>query len=368
MSFYLQNESTGVEEERGISWTVHLEPAEQIEGAVNQTNFRRLDDLDAQTGIIFASAFAAEPNEEGGSGNNNQEYQVIAEGGEPDNRIMLAIIANILIIIAVFGLFTTILVQLVRDWGNECDRQLKTWCIVWLSRFLLASVIRSVTIIISKAYQTPSPLAMVLVVNALHLFGIGWWFYGINLIYSNPPESTCRKNYSIALFLFWFQFVQIFVPVLLPIILCVIILYILNRNGIRAEKKNVPEELLCKIQAIPFIEHIRNLNGSAHVTIFDENQSNIEAQAYSDKGPETQLQAKEGGDASQLAREKSITISKSCPICVQEIEDNATIRVLPCDSRHIFHLECIDGWFKQNCVCPICRSDVVELLNETQAK
>ncbi|KAJ1608072.1 ring domain-containing protein [Cryptosporidium canis] len=367
MSFYLHNENTGVEEERGISWTVHLEPAEQIEGIINQTNFRRLDDPEIQADVLFSDAFSAELNE-GGSTSNHPEYQVIAENGETNNRVMFAIIANILIIVAVFGLFATILVQLVRDWESECDRQLKTWCIVWLSRFLLASVIRSITIIISKVYQIQSPFIMVLIVNVLHLFGIGWWFYGINLIYSNPPELTCRKNYPIALFLFWFQFVQIFVPVLLPIILCVIILYILHRNGIRAEKKNVPEELLCKIQAIPFVEHIRNLNGSAHVTIFDENQTNIETQAYTNKVSETQSFSKEGDNLPELTKEKSITISKSCPICVQEIEDDATIRVLPCDSRHIFHLECIDGWFKQNCVCPICRSDVVQLLNSTQAK
>ncbi|CUV07405.1 unnamed protein product [Cryptosporidium hominis] len=368
MSFYLPNENTGVDEELGISWTVHLEPAEEIEDVINQSNFRRLEDPETQANITFANAFSAEPCEGSTTHNNNQEYQVITENGEADNRIMLAIAVNILIMVAIFGIFTTILVQLVRDWGNKCDIQLKTWCIVWLSRFLLTSVIRSMTIIISKVYQTQSPFILVLIVNVLHIFGIAWWFYGINLIYSNPPELTCRKNYSIALFLFWFQFVQIFVPILLPIILCVLILYILHRNGIRTEKKNVPEELLCKIQAIPFVEHVRNLNNSAHVTIFDENQSVVETQHYPGSKSETRLNVMQDDSTPSFNKEKSITISKSCPICVQEIEDDATIRVLPCDSRHIFHLECIDGWFKQNCVCPICRSDIVQILNETQAK
>ncbi|OII74979.1 RING domain-containing protein [Cryptosporidium ubiquitum] len=367
MSFYLQNESTGVDEEQGISWTVHLEPAEEIEGVVNQSNFRRLEDSGIRTNVIFTNAFTVEPCGEE-SANNSPEYQVITENRDTNNRIMLAIVVNLLIMISVFCLFTTILVQLLRDWGSKCDRQLKTWCIVWLSRFLLTSVIRSMSIIILKVYQSPSPFILVLIVNVLHIFGIAWWFYGIHLIYSNPPELTCRKNYSIALFLFWFQFVQIFVPILLPILLCVLILYILHRNGIRTEKKNVPEELLCKIQAIPFNEHIRNLSNSAHVTIFDENQTIIETQPYSGNLSESQLNIKEDGNSLSYTKEKSITISKSCPICVQEIEDDSTIRVLPCDSRHIFHLECIDGWFKQNCVCPICRSDVVQLLNETQAK
>ncbi|KAF7455910.1 zinc finger, C3HC4 type (RING finger) domain-containing protein [Cryptosporidium felis] len=360
MSFYLQNESTGVDEENGISWVVHLEPAEEVERASIQTNFRRLNNSELQLDLILTDSLVTEYRNENPS-NTIREYEVITEN-ETNNRIMLAIIVNIFILLGIFGLFTTTLILLIRDWGNQCDRLLKMWCIVWLSRFLLTSIIRSLSAIISKVYQRQSPFALVLVVNILHIFGIGWWFYGINLIYTNPPELTCRRNYSIALFLFWFQFVQIFTPILFPVILCILILYILHRNGVQTEKKNVPEDLLCKIQAIPFTEHIKNLNSSVNVTVFNEDQISTETAGSQNNLSGTPLPFDE---KPILIKEKSITINKSCPICVQEIEDEATIRVLPCDPRHIFHIECIDGWFKENCVCPICRSDVVLLLKGT---
>jgi hypothetical protein len=51
---------------------------------------------------------------------------------------------------------------------------------------------------------------------------------------------------------------------------------------------------------------------------------------------------------------------EKCPICYQEIEeDNKGIAKLYC--KHIFHLNCINRWFKQkeidnqDLVCPVCR-------------
>ncbi|TYZ64264.1 hypothetical protein PybrP1_003129 [[Pythium] brassicae (nom. inval.)] len=45
-----------------------------------------------------------------------------------------------------------------------------------------------------------------------------------------------------------------------------------------------------------------------------------------------------------------------CPICLIEFEDDEDVRNLPC--RHIFHVPCIDEWFRRNTSCPMCKSDV----------
>ncbi|KAG0494656.1 hypothetical protein HPP92_005650 [Vanilla planifolia] len=45
-----------------------------------------------------------------------------------------------------------------------------------------------------------------------------------------------------------------------------------------------------------------------------------------------------------------------CAICLNEFEDDETIRLLPkCD--HVFHQECIDAWLATHVTCPVCRTN-----------
>ncbi|GAA5912754.1 RING-H2 finger protein [Sporobolomyces salmoneus] len=51
----------------------------------------------------------------------------------------------------------------------------------------------------------------------------------------------------------------------------------------------------------------------------------------------------------------------SCPICVCEFTEGDSIRILPCDARHQFHVECIDPWLLGvSRLCPLCRLDLGE--------
>ncbi|KAH0453248.1 hypothetical protein IEQ34_017572 [Dendrobium chrysotoxum] len=45
-----------------------------------------------------------------------------------------------------------------------------------------------------------------------------------------------------------------------------------------------------------------------------------------------------------------------CAICLNEFEDDETIRLLPeCD--HVFHQECVDAWLGTHVTCPVCRTN-----------
>ena len=46
-----------------------------------------------------------------------------------------------------------------------------------------------------------------------------------------------------------------------------------------------------------------------------------------------------------------------CSVCLGNIVEDATIRVLP-NCKHIFHVACVDKWFSSNTTCPICRTEV----------
>lgn len=50
-----------------------------------------------------------------------------------------------------------------------------------------------------------------------------------------------------------------------------------------------------------------------------------------------------------------------CPICLSTFEDDSVCRQLPSPCCHVFHKSCVDEWFLQSHVCPVCRRDVSAL-------
>ncbi|CAK9184249.1 unnamed protein product [Ilex paraguariensis] len=46
-----------------------------------------------------------------------------------------------------------------------------------------------------------------------------------------------------------------------------------------------------------------------------------------------------------------------CAVCLSELENNETVRVLP-KCNHCFHIDCIDMWFQSHSSCPLCRAPV----------
>nr|CAD1838010.1 unnamed protein product [Ananas comosus var. bracteatus] len=51
----------------------------------------------------------------------------------------------------------------------------------------------------------------------------------------------------------------------------------------------------------------------------------------------------------------------ACPICLDELEAGAEVRVLP-RCKHTFHRSCIDQWLGvRSEICPLCRDHVVDI-------
>lgn len=51
-----------------------------------------------------------------------------------------------------------------------------------------------------------------------------------------------------------------------------------------------------------------------------------------------------------------------CSICLSDIAEGSQVRILPEPCGHIFHLDCIDQWFKQSYVCPLCKRSMRSIL------
>jgi hypothetical protein len=55
------------------------------------------------------------------------------------------------------------------------------------------------------------------------------------------------------------------------------------------------------------------------------------------------------------------TVGKdSCAVCMCDFESGDMLRLLPC--LHRYHQQCIDPWFKDKTLCPVCNQDVCKLL------
>lgn len=52
----------------------------------------------------------------------------------------------------------------------------------------------------------------------------------------------------------------------------------------------------------------------------------------------------------------------SCCVCMTDFENDDEIRDCPCS--HVYHVGCIDEWFKQKPTCPVCRKDMRDYFKE----
>ncbi|KAF5739762.1 RING-H2 finger protein ATL11-like [Tripterygium wilfordii] len=50
--------------------------------------------------------------------------------------------------------------------------------------------------------------------------------------------------------------------------------------------------------------------------------------------------------------------SLECAVCINEFEDDETLRLIP-KCSHAFHPECIDAWLGSHVTCPVCRANLV---------
>ncbi|CAH8331676.1 unnamed protein product [Eruca vesicaria subsp. sativa] len=63
---------------------------------------------------------------------------------------------------------------------------------------------------------------------------------------------------------------------------------------------------------------------------------------------------------------KTLKIGKEaleCPVCLNEFEDDETLRLLP-KCCHVFHPGCVDAWLRSHATCPLCRASLVPVPGE----
>ena len=76
-----------------------------------------------------------------------------------------------------------------------------------------------------------------------------------------------------------------------------------------------------------------------------------------------EVSEKEDSSAVELGESSSPSSPTcECSICLMELQEGNICRALPEPCGHIFHLACIDEWFRQSLVCPLCKRSIRAIL------
>lgn len=61
-------------------------------------------------------------------------------------------------------------------------------------------------------------------------------------------------------------------------------------------------------------------------------------------------------------RNDGVVEGTDCSVCLGEFREEESLRLLP-KCSHAFHLQCIDTWLSSHSNCPLCRANIVSVIN-----
>lgn len=73
--------------------------------------------------------------------------------------------------------------------------------------------------------------------------------------------------------------------------------------------------------------------------------------------------AKVLGEFATIYKKTSVPEDSVCVVCLSSVTHGDQVLELPCS--HVFHLSCVEEWLKRSVVCPVCKRDLRDFLNET---
>ena len=141
----------------------------------------------------------------------------------------------------------------------------------------------------------------------------GWWVYGQTLYYSDQAQECSDKKSSLIDFMSIFLLMQTCKVFIFGFAICILVGILVFKKRQQINQRQQSRGIVQQLSAIKY-----------HSLLQDASSPDME-----------------------------------CSICFMEYQSDDLVTRLKCDSKHIFHKECLSQWIVQGKnSCPICRAPV----------
>lgn len=307
---------------------------------------------------------------------------VRVEEDEVTRRARLRIgVATQWIFAPLFAILTTLIAVLFPPWAPQARSQdvfQTSWSLVW-SALMLIHIILLLSMSHVRLRGRQPPRFLFHAQRFIRSLNTVWFFCGIKPLFWDKPYNTSAINLARALW--WIQAGFFLIPLFLYLLICLCLPCILAvLSQVRTPSPNelpTPEGVLSKLEVKKYddlLELLRREFGVHEVELRTSASRLHEALnrnpivevlttgAIPSGRPDTTATDGTARPDQSLLGVQRLKIEKSCPICMVDFEKNDEVIVMPCDRRHFFHAECVKVWLRTSQFCPICRANIVTLI------
>ncbi|EAN32463.2 Ring finger domain protein [Theileria parva strain Muguga] len=193
----------------------------------------------------------------------------------------------------------------------------------------------------------------------------------------SPREDLKTVSSRICYFLLWLTIASYVVPMLAYTFICILLyvtllIVIYFRHGsIPLTSTAMPVSLLKKLKVERYRDVLKKIDSLEESVELGENYTNtsesettVSQDSQQDQNS-SETKSKPPKDVLfECVNNSEMLDEHLCSICILNINDVDKVFLLPCDMRHLFHRDCLKKWFKRSSECPICRTNITQILSK----
>ncbi|KAF4674343.1 hypothetical protein FOL47_009365 [Perkinsus chesapeaki] len=208
---------------------------------------------------------------------------------------------------------------------ESCDTPLPVWIIIFVCRHILKVGMVAARLWLGRHSGHEEAFArMTSAIITCNRLGYYLWLLGCYLVWASSACDQAVWNFAMIMCLIQFIIVGLPVALLflvmccLPCLLCLLpVIFPPNANQLATRDD--------MIRRIPKTEYHRLLE--------------------------------------EAGSEGASDVPESCPICLSDFGEDDVVMTLPCNTKHVFHERCITQWLAVSQLCPICRTNISDMLD-----
>uniref|UniRef100_A0A0G4HHK0 RING-type E3 ubiquitin transferase n=1 Tax=Chromera velia CCMP2878 TaxID=1169474 RepID=A0A0G4HHK0_9ALVE len=285
-----------------------------------------------------------------------------------------------LLIVLVVGVVVSL--DFVKVYKESCQRPLAIWVVLFMFRHLLSAGVRCFNVweFRARGHAPLSPL-----VPMLEAVGFGGWLVG--WVWGAEIERSSKSCNEELFHLFAFLWnLQLRLYVGFLIVTALVLLFLLGGMLCMRclQKRRSGRRIVERLERIRYAD-LRDRYRARRAAVLAaragarrgeeggaEPQGQNEGEGVGRTGGggeggghgEGEGAAPRGGEVpDRVLQSRSFSdYPPECIFCIEPFQDDTSVLVMPCEGGHFFCAPCIARWLQQSRQCPVCRTDVVDVI------